>query len=292
MKYLSPAREMGAYESLWNDSVSSFKQVRTQLTSSNHDYFSEYVPEHVATTFFQRAQERLFSSGVDDYGVCIEGTADYPVQLKDAEHQLHLLYYRGIWDLVFSPGISVVGTRNPSSEGIRRTKRLVKELVSRNFTVFSGLARGVDSVAHRTAIENKGKTVAVIGTPLSRSYPPENRSLQEEIAKRFLVISQVPVIRYESNGPSFNRFFFPERNITMSALTLGTIIVEAGEGSGTLTQARAALKQGRKLFILDNNFKDPNLKWPNKLLNQGAIRVQSMDDFDKVMNCENTAAQD
>jgi DNA processing protein len=112
----------------------------------------------------------------------------------------------------------------------------------------------VDTAAHETAIAAGGRTIAVIGTPLSHVYPRTNTELQRKIARDFLLISQVPVKRYETRTTGKNRLFFPERNITMSALTEATVIVEAGETSGTLIQARAALQQGRKLFILDSCF--------------------------------------
>src|SRR5207248_6474481 len=107
----------------------------------------------------------------------------------------------------------------------------------------------------------------------------ENHDLQEEIATKFLLISQVPVLRYAAQKWFQNRTFFPERNVTMSALTEATIIVEAGETSGTLTQARAALHQGRKLFILDSCFKRKDITWPARFEEQGAIRIKSTDDI-------------
>ena len=154
----------------------------------------------------------------------------------------------------------------------------MRSLVADEFTVVSGLAAGVDRVAHQTAMEAGGRTIAVIGTPLSHTYPRENRDLQRCIAEHFLLISQVPLRRYESQDYRYNRSFFPERNVTMSALTEATVIVEAGEISGTLIQARAALRQGRKLFILDSCFRDPCLTWPAKLAEKGAIRVRDYDD--------------
>jgi len=99
-----------------------------------------------------------------------------------------------------------VGTRNPTREGISRTRRLVRNLVKDNFTVVSGLAAGIDRTVHQTAIEEGGRTIAVIGTPLSRVYPKENAELQRQIARDFLVISQVPVKRYESQDYRLNRF--------------------------------------------------------------------------------------
>ena len=118
----------------------------------------------------------------------------------------------------------------------------------------------------------------MIGTPLSHTYPKENAELQRKVASEYLIISQVPVRRYERQDYRKNRLFFPERNITMSALTEATIIVEAGETSGTLIQARAALHQGRRLFILDSCFRK-GLTWPKKYADKGAIRVVDYDDI-------------
>jgi DNA processing protein len=171
-----------------------------------------------------------------------------------------------------------VGTRNPSPEGLSRTRSLVRKLVADGFTIVSGLAAGVDTQAHETALDEGGRTIAVIGTPLSFAYPRTNAALQERIGKDFLVISQVPVRRWEKQDHRWNRAFFPARNITMSALTEATVIVEAGETSGTLIQARAALKQGRKLFILDSNFNREEISWPKKFENLGAIRVRTYND--------------
>ena len=155
----------------------------------------------------------------------------------------------------------------------------MRELVRDDFTIASGLAAGIDRIAHETAIKEGGRTVAVIGTPLSHSYPKENTYLQRQIAEHFLIVSQVPLKRYEEQDYRRNRFFFPERNVTMSALTEATIIVEAGETSGTLVQARAAIRQGRKLFVLDSCFRNSQLTWPATLEARGAVRVKDYDDI-------------
>jgi DNA processing protein len=143
----------------------------------------------------------------------------------------------------------------------------------------SGLAKGVDTEAHKTALESGGNTIAVIGTPLSESYPKQNSELQQQIAEHFLLVSQVPFLRYFSQDYRTNRGFFPERNKTMSALSMATVIVEASNTSGTLFQARAALSQNRKLFILDNCFRNAELTWPARFEKQGAIRVRTFDDI-------------
>ena len=138
------------------------------------------------------------------------------MRLRDARHPVELLYYRGSWELSETRCVAVVGTRKPTSDGIERAERLARELVKRKFTVVSGLAAGIDSAAHRAAMES-GCTIAVIGTPLDSYYPRENRDLQDQIACDFLLISQVPVLRYRRHPVPQNRFFFPERNVTMSA---------------------------------------------------------------------------
>ena len=201
--------------------------------------------------------------------------------MRDAKYPVAFFYYQGWWDLAATRSVAVIGTRDPSQHGLKRTRSLVKQLVKNQFTVVSGLATGIDTMAHTTALEENGNTIAVIGTPLSYVYPKENRELQSYMAKNLLVISQVPVMRYEAQDYRYNRNFFPERNVTMSALTEATIIVEAKETSGTLVQARAAVNQKRKLFILDNCFRNNHITWPEKFENKGAIRVKDFDDIAK-----------
>jgi DNA processing protein len=180
---------------------------------------------------------------------------------------------------VNTPCIAVVGTRNPSDDGKARAAKLTRLLVADGYTIVSGLARGIDTIAHTTAMSADGLTIAVLGTPITEFYPPENRDLQRQIADQHLVISQVPIVRYSQQHVRANRYFFPERNATISALTEATVIVEAGETSGTLVQARHALKQKRKLFILDNCFRNPSLTWPETFTRQGAIRVSNYEDI-------------
>ena len=276
---VSPYREMGAYEVLWSDASTSFKSLSKRFGQHPDSVPSDFVaPEHAleCAAFVKR---RLAACSVSRFGICVHGAGEYPERLRDAAHPVELLYYQGWWDLVASRSVAVVGTRKPSREGLSRTRRLVRELVGDGFTIVSGLAAGIDRAAHETTMEHNGHTIAVIGTPLSHVYPKTHASLQRRIAERFLVISPVPVKRYESQDYRRNRLFFPERNVVMSALTEATIIVEAGPTSGTLIQARAALQQGRRLFVLDSCFRNPNLTWPRRLESQGAIRVAEYDDI-------------
>lgn len=280
---LSPYEEMGAYEALWSREKASFKGIADMVRGQAELLLSQLVPPSEAQTFAARALDHLVSSGVDKFGVHVRPDASYPLRLLDADNPVELLYYVGNWDLIYTPSVAVVGTRSPSREGAARARNIARALVTDGYTIVSGLAKGVDTQAHRAAIDAGGSTIAVIGTSIASVYPQENAELQDEIAKNHLLLSQVPVLRYNQQGPSGNRFFFPERNITMSAMTCATVIVEAGETSGTLIQARAALKQGRKLFILESCFNNPALTWPSRFEQQGAIRVREYKDIQNVL---------
>lgn len=276
---VSPAAEMGAYEALWAEQGATFKRIAEKFSSAPCSLPSNFVEPAVIEDYKNKVLQLTERAGVESFGVRIHGTAEYLSKLRDAKYPIELLYFQGAWELASSPSVAIVGTRNPTEDGIKRTRKLAKLLVDDNFTITSGLARGVDTAAHMAALEAGGRTMAVIGTPLSENYPRENNKLQQLISKYFLVVSQVPFVRYSMQTPKFNKFFFPERNKLMSALTQATVIVEAGETSGTLVQARAALEQGRKLFILDSCFKNPNITWPERFANKGAIRVKDYDDI-------------
>ncbi|HEY4242262.1 MAG TPA: DNA-processing protein DprA [Kofleriaceae bacterium] len=272
---LSPFVELGAYEALWARAGMSTKKLADLFRGHPNVTPSSLVPRDEAVAMARKA---VASLGDAPFGVRIHRAAEYPLRLRDAANPVELLYFQGVWELVETPCVAVVGTREPSDDGRARTRKLVRALVEDGRTVVSGLAAGIDTIAHTTAIEAGGQTIAVIGTPLGHYYPIENRSLQDRIRREFLLISHVPVIRYSQQSPRLNRLFFPERNHTMSALSDATVIVEAGETSGTLIQARAALAQGRKLFILESCFAR-GLAWPEKFLARGAIRVRDYADI-------------
>ena len=281
LKSVSPLLEMGAYEALWSEKGASFKTLADKFRENPQALPSDFVRPAIAERYANLALDNAERKGVLNFGVRIHGAGEYPPKLRDAAHPVELLYYRGWWNLVETKSVAIVGTREPSSRGKHEAAELAKSFVAGGYTVVSGLARGIDTAALTSAIEARGRVIAVIGTPICDYYPPENRSLQEEIARRFLLISQVPIVRHSRQQTHLNRFFFPERNVTMSALTEATIIVEAGETSGTLTQARAAIQQGRKLFILDSCFLDPRLTWPKRFAERGAIRVKGYEDIRK-----------
>lgn len=169
--------------------------------------------------------------------------------------------------------VSIVGARKASAEGLRRARRLAKGLAEEGVIVVSGLAEGIDTAAHLGAMRAGGRTVAVIGTPLDRAYPAKNRELQRAIMAEHLVVSPfAPGTRvYKSN--------FPYRNRVMALISDATVIVEASETSGSLSQGWEALRLGRLLFILKSIADNPQLAWPKKMVTYGA---QILTDTDSV----------
>jgi len=160
--------------------------------------------------------------------------------------------------------VAVVGSRKASPDGIRRARKLASLLADRGVIVVSGLAEGIDTAAHTSCIQKGGRTVAVLGTPLDRTYPTENESLQAQIMADHLCISQFPV------GAPVQRQNFPMRNRTMALISDATVIIEAGETSGSLSQGWEALRLGRGLFISKATVEDRALKWPAEMLSYGA----------------------
>jgi DNA processing protein len=218
-------------------------------------------------------------SKLGNFSIMLRNDAQYPNRLLDAKYPIELFYYKGDLGILNLPSISIVGTRKVSPDGIKRTTKLTRLLCQSGFAIVSGLARGVDTVALETAISLGQKVIGVIGTPIDEYYPIENKSLQNEIIRNHLLISQVPFFKYHNQPFPQRKVYFPERNITMAALSDATVIVEASETSGTLTQARACLQQGRKLFILNSCFDNPNITWPRKYEAKGAIRIRNIEDI-------------
>ena len=279
-KPVNAITEIGAYEYLWQQPSTSTKRLAELFGSNPGSLPSDLVDSTLAQQSADEVLRHFSKRGIKQFGVRINGMLDYPERLRDATDPIEMLYFLGSWELAEAPRrVAVVGTRKVSTNGAARTRKLVRSLVEHDFTVVSGLAQGVDTIAHETTIALGGRTIAVIGTPISEVYPRENADLQHKIASQFLVVSQVPVLRYKNQSHTWNRLFFPERNKTMSALTEATIIVEASETSGTLIQAKAARAQGRKLFILESNFNNPSITWPAKYDKLGAVRVREFEDI-------------
>ena len=197
----------------------------------------------------------------------------YPAQLKEIYDPPPVLYVRGSVAVLGGPGIAVVGTRHPTPYGLAMAERLACDLAARGLIILSGMARGIDTAAHRGCIAGKGRTVAVFGTGIDVVYPRENRKLVEQI-----LAQDGAVLTEFATGTFAAPQNFPIRNRIISGLSAGVLVVEAGEYSGTRITARCALEQNREMFAVPGNVTNKNSWTPNTLIKQGAKLTATWED--------------
>lgn len=219
-----------------------------------------------------------FSKLTDDVILVKKGDGVYSKLLANTDGTPPFLFLKGNVHLLNEKSICVVGSRNASVESVKKTEKLVKALIKRNIVVNAGLAKGIDTATHKTALENGGRTIAVIGTPINQYYPKENKDLQLSIEEKGLVVSQFPPC-----NPVY-RWNFPTRNGTMSGISLATIIMEAGETSGALRQADYALKQGRDVLIPQSAINNSSISWPKKYIKKGAHAFKNLKEVLQILN--------
>jgi DNA processing protein len=196
----------------------------------------------------------------------------YPPLLRDIYDPPPLLFVRGRIELLETLMIAVVGTRRPTPYGTTAASRLSRDLAEAGLTIVSGMARGIDTAAHRAALEAGGGTIAVFGCGIDQVYPAENRKLAEEIAGRGLVISEFPM-----GAPPYPQNF-PVRNRIISGMSAGVLVVEGGEYSGSAITAKLAAEQNREVFAVPGNITQKTSWGPNLLIKQGAKLVQEWND--------------
>lgn len=189
---------------------------------------------------------------------------EYPARLRGVHQAPPAIFTQGAV-LADDPAVSVVGSREASPTGLAMAADIARALIARKMTVISGLARGIDTAAHRAALDAGGRTVAVIATGLGKTYPPENRGLQREIANRGLVLSQF----WPDAPPQKHTFLM--RNATMSGYGLATVVVEAGETSGARAQARMAVEHGRQVILTDQVV--ARNQWAQALVGRPGVHV-------------------
>ena len=201
------------------------------------------------------------------------GSASYPPLLSRIHSPPLALFVLGNPELLLAPQIAVVGTRNPTVQGISNTQALCAALCEQGLTITSGLAIGIDGEAHRAALNAKGYTIAVTGTGLDRVYPPTHRQLAHQIA-----VSGALVSEHLPHEPQ-HRGSFPERNRIIAGLSLGTLVIEAAAKSGTLITARYALDEGREVYAVPGSIHSPLSKGCHGLIKQGAKLVEGIEDI-------------
>ena len=195
----------------------------------------------------------------------------YPESLRQIPDPPPVLFLRGELRPEDALAIAMVGTRHPSSYGCQMARRLAEGFANSGLTVVSGLARGIDGESHEGAIQGGGRTIAVLGSGLLEIYPPEHKGLAERIVEHGAILSEMP----PKTKPLSNAF--PRRNRIVSGLSLGVIVVEAGDRSGTMITARHAAEQGRELFAVPGRLTDPTARGTLRLLQDGAAMVLSVD---------------
>lgn len=195
------------------------------------------------------------------------GDADYPPRLRQISDPPLVLYVKGDPQALSGHCLAVVGSRRPSAYGLQVARRLARDLAERNLVIVSGLARGIDSAAHHGALEARGKTIAVQGRGMDGIYPSENKRLAEKIGASGAVISEFPL----GTGPTPENF--PIRNRVISGISLGVLVVEASEYSGSLITARLATEHNREVFAVPGNITTAQSFGPNQLIKQGAKLV-------------------
>lgn len=199
---------------------------------------------------------------------------EFPTILKKIYDPPLILYVKGHFDEKDNYSIAIVGTRQPTGYGKIQAEKITEELVSQNITIVSGMARGVDSISHRTALKNNGRTIAVIGSGLDVIYPPENKKLFDEISEQGLILSEFN-LGTKPDAPNF-----PKRNRIIAGLTLGTVIIETGITGGAMQTARLALDQNREVFAIPGNLGVRQAEGNNLLIQRGeAELIRSAEDI-------------
>lgn len=229
------------------------------------------ISEITSFSWREYAEQELTTAREADVAIIIADDAAYPPALKNTADPPLFLYVKG--DLRQEDGIAIVGTRKPTHYGLTVTHRIAYELASAGLTVVSGLARGIDTQAHRGALAAQGRTIAVLGCGIDVAYPPENKDLMEDIRRSGAVVTEYPFGTQPESG------YFPARNRIISGLSRGTVIVEAAEDSGSLITAKYAKEQGRKLFAVPGNIGSANSRGTNSLIREGAVLVERTQDI-------------
>src|SRR3990170_7327730 len=261
-------RQFGGAKEIWEASLSELSQV-----------VSLEVAQKIV---FQRNQVNLGEEleRVKNHGarVLTVNSPEYPTLLQEIPSPPAALFITGKNLKDFSPAIAIVGSRRASTYGKALAEEFASKLSEAGLTIVSGLARGIDSAAHRGALETGGETVGVLGCGLDVVYPAENKKLYQQISEEGALVSEYPL------GTPPLTFHFPSRNRIISGLSLGVIVVEANDRSGALITVDFALEQGREVFAVPGNVKSTLSRGTHKLLKQGASLVEKAEDVLEALN--------
>lgn len=235
------------------------------------------IPEGLRDAILQPDEERISAVGNwlrgDRHYLVHPESPDYPELMRQIPDAPTLLYVLGNASVLNLPSLAIVGSRNPTRGGEQNAYEFARHLGACGFCIVSGLAKGIDAAAHRGALDGEARTIAVLGNGIDRVYPASNRDLAHRIAAQGALISEYPL----GNPPLKENF--PRRNRLISALSLGTLVVEAARQSGSLITARLASEQGREVFAIPGSIHNPMSRGCHKLIRQGAKLVESAEDI-------------
>lgn len=258
-------------KSIWHGTPSDF------MEAGLNEKIALELREHIQKTEPEKEAELL-----ERYNIKVTSVSDdnYPQRLKEIFSPPFVLYVRG--ELKKEEDcLGVVGARKPTDYGAEVTRSIVQEISNSKITIVSGLALGIDTITHRATVQNKGRTIAVLGCGLDRVYPSSNVNLAKEILETGgAIISEYPL------GAPPLKHHFPARNRIISGLSLGVLITEAAKGSGSLFTARDALEQGREIFAVPGDIYNKNSIGPNSLIKMGAKAVTEAKDILEELNLE------
>lgn len=266
----------GDIEQAWQASVDALR------VAGLSPKLAERVAQVRANVDLEKYMARIAAQGIS---VLTRENELYPQRLKEIDQPPPVLYVRGTLEIEDSWAVAVVGTRRVSAYGRQVADELAAFLSANGVTVVSGLARGVDAIAHQAVLKNGGRTIAVLGCGVDRIYPPEHTGLAEKIIANGAVISD-----YAPGTPP-DASNFPPRNRIISGLSMATVVVEAGDTSGALITAQFALDQGREVFAVPGNILAPQSKGTNRLISQGAHPMLSASDLLDILNLTRVTEQ-
>ncbi|MFC0214325.1 DNA-processing protein DprA [Paenibacillus chartarius] len=225
---------------------------------------AQTIVQTLHETFVETKRNMYNQRGIEILTIVDE---HYPDLLKQTMQPPWVLYGIGQWAKLSMPSIAIVGTRTPTVYGKKVTLQLSSALAAAGLSIVSGMARGIDGCAHEGALSAGGSTVAVLGCPLDRIYPPEHTGLFHEIARRGLVISEYPL------GTAMKKGMFPMRNRIIAGIGLGTVVVEAAQKSGSLLTAMQAMDESRDVFAVPGPITSPKSAGVNQLLKDGTAKI-------------------
>ena len=257
--------------------LSRFGGVTAIVEQSLHNLKSSGLSEEKSAAIVSPDNDQLAEAigwlDHDSHNVVAYGQDTYPELLSQISDPPLLLYVNGDIGALHLPSLAIVGSRNPTRGGLRNSFEFSRHLARQGFSIVSGLAEGIDTAAHRGAIDAGGRTMAFLGHGIDRVYPAMNRELAHEISENGAIVSEYPI------GTRPLRRHFPERNRLISGSCLGTLVIEAARRSGSLITARLAAEQGREVFALPGSIHNPLSRGCHALIRQGAKLVETADDI-------------